>query len=92
MQRQFSNVCLRTKADISIKHIGYNFSTEQFKGVTNGQPLDQAYFTDAADTARRIGAQTVGRTTNERAAFLDSLLREEGRCILAHLSSQSNVG
>jgi len=60
--------------------------------VTDGKQLNETYFKDAADTARGIGAQTVGCTTNERAAFLDSLLREEGRHFLAHLSSESNVG
>ena len=68
------------------------FFTGQFEDETDGKQLDETYFREAADTARGIGAQTIGSTTIERAAFLNSLLREEGRCVLAHLSSESDKG
>ena len=60
--------------------------------VTDGKQLDETYFREATNIARGIGAQTVGATTIKRAVFLNSLLREKGRVVLAHLSSESGKG
>jgi len=75
-----------------MKIMGYNFTTGNFEDITNGKRLDPQYFKDAATTARRAGAQTVGATTIKRAAFLNSLLRKEGQPILVHFSGQSGAG